>query len=309
MLKRNQGAKGKAHNKRSLYPVLYVMNTLKGYHGDLVQKEVDSLKELSMVNSSFSRVLAENDHLQEKLQNFEQNFSSISEVSGQFAEVKEEIAGSVVKAQDEVEELMNSSKQVETHFDEIEHMFDDFRMSVGQIKKCMKRITSIADQTNILALNASIEASRAGEFGKGFSVVAVEVKSLADEIKELVAEVDASVIDMQEGTDRLTASINVSQQALGESISKVNDTYQTFDDITQAADGAVTVQSEISRVIEDSRSAMQVLCQFFEETKKQYQEVVRHIDCASSLGTTKSAMFEDIDNLMAQVPPIINEIE
>ena len=135
------------------------------------------------------------------------------------------------------------------------------------------------------------------------------MKSLADEIKELVAEVDASVIDMQEGTDRLTASINVSQQALGESISKVNDTYQTFDDITQAADGAVTVQSEISRVIEDSRSAMQVLCQFFEETKKQYQEVVRHIDCASSLGTTKSAMFEDIDNLMAQVPPIINEIE
>ena len=43
------------------------------------------------------------------------------------------------------------------------------------------------------------------------------------------------------------------------------------------------------------------------EIKGHYQTVVKHIDRASSLGTTKSAMFEDIDNLMAQVPPIIND--
>lgn len=49
------------------------------------------------------------------------------------------------------------------------------------------------------------------------------------------------------------------------------------------------------------------LCEFFNRTKAQYQDVVKHINYASSLGTTKSAMFEDIDNMMSQIPPIVKE--
>ena len=49
--------------------------------------------------------------------------------------------------------------------------------------------------------------------------------------------------------------------------------------------------------------------QFFDEIKVQYQEVVKHIRYASSLGTTKSAMFEDIDNMLSQIPPIIRDAE
>ena len=86
----------------------------------------------------------------------------------------------------------------------------------------------------------------------------------------------------------------------------MNETYRMFDQITEAAEGAVAVQSEISGVIEESRRALSGLCGYFDEIKAQYQTVVRHIDRASSLGTTKSAMFEDIDNLMSQVPPIVN---
>lgn len=52
---------------------------------------------------------------------------------------------------------------------------------------------------------------------------------------------------------------------------------------------------------------MQVLYNFFDEIKSQYQEVVRHIERASRLGTTKSAMFEDIDNMLSQIPLIIKD--
>ena len=61
----------------------------------------------------------------------------------------------------------------------------------------MSKIVSIADQTNILSINASIEAARAGAEGKGFAVVASEVKKLATEIKDLAGEVDSGILDVE----------------------------------------------------------------------------------------------------------------
>ena len=293
--------------KKGLYPVLYVMESLKGYHTELVQKEVNSLQELSVVSKSFGKVLHESENFQEKLQDFGNTFSSISQVSGQFTEVKSEIAESVNQAQNGVEELKNSSREVESHFGEMENTFEDFMEAVKNIKKCTSKIVTIADQTNMLALNATIEAARAGEQGKGFAVVAVEVKALADEIKNLTGEVDSGIHDVEQGTEHLYGNITTSQKALGESLDKVDETYKKFDDIIHSAEGAGAVHNEISRVIGESKSALQMLCGFFEQIKGRYQEVMGHIKKAGRLGTTKSAMFEDIDNMMSQIPLIIDD--
>lgn len=90
-------------------------------------------------------------------------------------------------------------------------------------------------------------------------------------------------------------------------MSKVDETYEMFDNITQAAEGAESVQKDISLVIDDSRNKLQTLCGFFEHLKKQYDKVMQHIRSASNMGTTKSAMYEDIDNMMSQIPPIISD--
>ncbi len=292
---------------KSLYPVQYVIKSLKDYHHALVQSEVASLNEMNMVSDSFRAVLDESENFKETLQDFGNTFSEITTVSGQFESVKDNITASVSHVQGEVEELKNSSLMVETYFEEMIQTFEDFQASLKQIKSYMGRIVSIADQTNILSLNASIEAARAGEQGKGFAVVADEVKKLAEEIKNLANAVDSSISDVEQGTDKLSSSIATSQNALDQSIAKVDETYGMFDNITQAAEGASAVQSEISGVIDNSRIALQTLHNFFDNTRKQYEDVVLHINHTSSLGTTKSAMFEDIDNMLSQIPALIDD--
>lgn len=67
------------------------------------------------------------------------------------------------------------------------------------------------------------------------------------------------------------------------------------------------MHGEISGVIQDSERALGMLCAFSDQIRGCYQEVMEHIGGAEKLGTTKSAMFEDIDNMMSQIPLVIDD--
>ena len=293
------------HNERSLSPVLHVTDCLHDYKKDLIGKEVASLFELSMVSSSFDGVLETADNFQTQLQDFGQSFSNIDQAASQFEQVREAITQTVSEAQGKVEALKETSLAVEHSYRDMEQTFGQLQTAVKNIQQCMSKIVSIADQTNILAINASIEAAKAGHEGKGFAVVAARVRELAEEIKQLANEVDTGVQDVQQDTSQLNNSISTSEQALSHSIDTVNSTYDSFQEITLAAESSSSVQSEISDVIHTSQQDLQVIYRFFDDIKLQYQEVVKHIERASTLGTMKSAMFEDIDNLLSQIPPMI----
>jgi methyl-accepting chemotaxis protein len=237
------------------------------------------------------------------------SFSNINETAEQFAQVRNEIAQNVSEAQGQMEDLGRTSAQVQKSYDEMTEIFTQLQAAIKAIQQCMGKIVSIADQTNILAINASIEAARAGVEGKGFAVVAAQVKELAKEIKILAGEVDTGINDVEDRASQLSGSIQTSQETLGQGVGIVSQTDESFRKITSAAEGAVSVQTEIAGVILASQQELQVIRQFFDQIKSQYQEVVTHIDRASRLGTTKSAMFEDMDNMISQLPPLVKDME
>ena len=208
-----------------------------------------------------------------------------------------------------MEALGQTSVQVQSSYDAMAETFAQLQSAIKEIQQCMGKIVAIADQTNILAINASIEAARAGAAGRGFSVVADQVKRLAKEIKVLAGEVNSGVNDVEGSAGQLNERILLSQETLGQGVGIVSQTDESFRKITEAAEGAVAVQSEISGVIAVSQQELQDIRQFFSHIKDQYQEVVQHIDSASRLGTTKSAMFEDIDNMVSQIPPLVRDLE
>ena len=122
-----------AREEKSLYPIAHVAGSLKAYQKELVQKEVTSLWELSMVGSAFSNVLSDAEHFHSKLLELGNSFSNINETAEQFAQVRTEIAQTVSEAQGQMEELGQTSVQVQSSYEEVAGAFSGLQLALIHI--------------------------------------------------------------------------------------------------------------------------------------------------------------------------------
>ena len=292
-----------------MHPVIHVADSIIEYQKQLAEREVESLDEMADIQNAFVLATKENERLKDQVQELSSVFADVGQIATSFDGVKNGIVDSVGEAQQKVDELKNSSKEVSRSFGEIKSAFAGVQMSVQQIKDCMQQIIAIANQTNMLALNASIEAARAGEQGRGFAVVASEVKNLAEEIKTLVSTVDGSISEVERGTTQLNNNIEESQSVFGKNVEDADAAYGVFEQIIKAADAAKEVQEEIGEVTQSSEKRLSDVKDCFDDQEQQLQKVLAHIERANDLGTTKSSMFEDMNNLVSQLAPIAKDIQ
>jgi len=213
---------------------------------------------------------------QEQFEYLNQTKSEITNVSISATEISsqtEEIVRHTNTAKQVVEKEANSLKELANSMyftrDTIMNMTNkiaDFKLNLQQVRKAVGIITAIAAQTKLLALNAAIEAARAGDAGKGFGVVAEEVRKLSDEsnnsiaiingiIKALFTEMEATINVVKESAsnfERCSTIANSTEKSFGDIVHTINEVNSMISDISGKAGMQAANTDKISNIIRDA---------------------------------------------------------
>ncbi|HEY4343875.1 MAG TPA: methyl-accepting chemotaxis protein [Parvibaculum sp.] len=161
------------------------------------------------------------------------------------AAATEEITLSVNEISRQVQEASRVAQTAVTQARKTDNSIQNLSQAATRIGDIVKLITAVAEQTNLLALNATIEAARAGEAGRGFAVVASEVKALASQTAKATDEIGAQIIDMQAATENSVTTIQ-----------EINTTINLMSEISSTIAAAVEQQGAATQEI--ARNIQQV---------------------------------------------------
>ncbi len=153
------------------------------------------------------------------------------------------------------EEVMQKAIQTMQHMDQhiasTTEVIHDLESKTSEVGTVLDVIGGIAEQTNLLALNAAIEAARAGEQGRGFAVVADEVRTLAQRTQESTEEIIQIIESVQNGAQAAVKAILTGQEQSSESIAKVNEAGVALQNIRQAVDKIAGVNQFIASAAQE----------------------------------------------------------
>lgn len=163
-----------------------------------------------------------------------------------------------------------------------------------EISQVISLITNIAEQTNLLALNAAIEAARAGEHGKGFAVVADEVRKLAEQSGHATKDVGQLISEIQKEVDQTVRAMEMGQNRVKEGIVSVNNAGKAFKEITIQVDLVSSQIQDVSAAIEEINASTDQLVQTINEAQKIAEQGAGYSQNVAASAEEQNASMEEI---------------